>query len=267
MSNSDFRALKLGAKGAAVTVLQKAINSRARTRNERGWLLVVDGDLGPKTQASAHHFAYELGAADNTLKAIANGTITPGAQNLLVHPAQQTKEQHARAMARRKRQQELSKGRAGALRWAHQQVGITEDPPGSNRGPQVSQWQTNLAAWLVGEPWCGVFAANALIRAGVKGVTWRLASVSNIEDDARACHAPFLEWTLDRSQVKQGDLVVLFGRGVHVGLVDKIDAGGIHTVEGNTSPAPGSGSEFNGGCVAARYRAFSDVHGFAIVRF
>jgi peptidoglycan hydrolase-like protein with peptidoglycan-binding domain len=47
----------------------------------------------------------------------------------------------------------------------------------------------------------------------------------------------------------------------HTGIVVDHDAGGIHTVEGNTSDGPG-GSQVNGGGVYRRYRPWSVIIGY-----
>ena len=156
--------------------------------------------------------------------------------------------------------------RGEAVAWAKSQVGITENPPGSNRGGKITEWQKDLGAWLIGLAWCGVFCAAVLKHAGVNGVTYRLASVATIEDDAKAGVGPFRAWTNSPGAVMRGDLVVLFGRGVHVEVVDRVDGNVIHTVGGNTSSG-NSGSQSNGGGVFARTRALSDVHGFALVNY
>lgn len=146
---------------------------------------------------------------------------------------------------------------------------VTENPPGSNRGGIITTWETRLAgggSWLVGAAWCGTFAANMLLEAGVTGVNSRLASVAFIEDDARAGRAPFTNWTLDRTRVKPGDLVVMFGRGIHVEVVLEAGPAYVHTVGGNTSSGT-AGSQSNGGGVYERFRAYSDVHGFALVNY
>lgn len=156
--------------------------------------------------------------------------------------------------------------RAKAVSWARAQVGTTESPAGSNRGGKITTWQNELGAWLVGLAWCGTFCAAALRRAGVKGLTYRMASVAFIEDDARNHAGPFRGWTTDAGSVLPGDLVVLFGRGVHVELVTSVGGGVVHTVGGNTSSGNG-GSQANGGGVFARVRPMSDVHGFALVNY
>lgn len=161
--------------------------------------------------------------------------------------------------------------RGKALRWMTRHRGLREDPPESNsdrRRDGIRAAQLRLGAWLVGQPWCGVAVGNALMAAGVKGVTSRLASVSLIEDDARAHRAPFRGWTTDPSKVLRGDLAILFGRGVHVGMVRKINVqrGLLITSEGNTSSGS-AGSQSNGGGLYFRVRSLRDVWGFALVDF
>ena len=165
--------------------------------------------------------------------------------------------------------------RGKALRWLSSHRGITEQPAGSNRDSRadgITAAQKRLGAWLVGLPWCGVWAGNALLAAGVKGVTYRLASVAYIEDDARAGRAPFAAWVAPGGykQILRGDLVVLFGRGVHVETVRsfrKIN-GVVYCVTdgGNTSSGDG-GSQSNGGGSYKRVRPLSQVHGFARVDY
>lgn len=160
-------------------------------------------------------------------------------------------------------------------RWLSSHRGITEQPWGSNRDNRedgITAAQKRLGNWLVGLAWCGTWAANGLLAAGVKGVSYRQASVALIEDDARAGRAPFREWLPASAykQVLRGDLVVLFGRGVHVGTVRSFKKTGGHvyviTDEGNTSSGV-SGSQSNGGGSYRRVRALSDVHGFARVDY
>jgi hypothetical protein len=166
-----------------------------------------------------------------------------------------------------KRYAPKSTSRGTAVNWAKAQVGITENPPGSNRGGKITDWQKALGAWLVGTPWCGSFVAAGLRRAGVKGVNYRLASVAYIEDDARRGAAPFHSWTTNGSGARPGDLVVLFGRGIHVEMVEKVHSNHVDTIGGNTSPASGSGSQANGGGVFRRKRPRSQVRGYALVNY
>jgi hypothetical protein len=101
----------------------------------------------------------------------------------------------------------------------------------------------------------------------VKGVNYRLASVAYIEDDAKSRRAPFRAWTTSAGGVLPGDLVVLFGRGIHVEMVESVQAGYVKTIGGNTSPPSGGGSQANGGGVFRRSRPLSQCRGFALVRY
>lgn len=174
--------------------------------------------------------------------------------------------------------------RGKALRRLSTHRGITEDPARSNcdRRPNKKRYgdarwgirkaQEALAAWLLETAWCGTWVAWALAAAGVKGITSRLASVALIEDDARARRLPFFDWRAPSEwrQVLRGDLVVLFGRGVHVEMVRGfLQSGGqvyVITDGGNTSSGSG-GSQSNGGGSYRRVRPLGDVHGFARVDY
>ena len=165
--------------------------------------------------------------------------------------------------------------RGRALRWLSTNRGATENPAGSNtdKGP-IRAAQIRLGAgdkYLVGQPWCGTWAGNALMAGGVKNVDGRIAGVAWIEDQARARKAPFRGWTSDSRQVLRGDLVVLFGYGIHVGVVRNCrwavrKLGYIVTDEGNTSSG-NSGSQDNGGGSYRRLRKLTDVHGYALVDY
>lgn len=129
--------------------------------------------------------------------------------------------------------------RLNALAWAHTKVGVHETPPGSNRGPEIDQW--NLAAnGVLGEPWCMSFMHAAFKQAGVTLGGW--AGVEN-----------FLRWGqlhgYEVTRPFRGDLVCFDWQGDrwydHVGIVDRVLAVGplqrppyvLRTVEGNTGDA------------------------------
>lgn len=172
--------------------------------------------------------------------------------------------------------------RGRAMRWLTNHRGITEQPPGSNRDNRkdgITAAQKRLGSWLVGTPWCGTWACNAALVGGVKMAhPERWASVAFIEDDARRGVNGFRDWRpspVARTgkvwrNVYRGDLVVLFGRGVHVETIRSCawiyrKLGLIRTEGGNTSP--GDGSQSNGGWAGPRLRRISDIHGIARVRY
>jgi hypothetical protein len=151
--------------------------------------------------------------------------------------------------------------RGKAVAWAKKNTGVNENPAGSNRGGKITTWQLRFGSWLVGQPWCGVFVGNALLAAGVK-VNSRIASVAFIEDDARAGRNGFKAWRGPQAG-QAGDVAVLFGRGIHTGLIERATSDGYWVREGNTSSG-NAGSQSNGGGSYLRFRPFSSVHGVAV---
>lgn len=159
-----------------------------------------------------------------------------------------------------------------SAKWHDSHLGITESPADSNcdsrsDGIRTSQDGCANGTWLRYQPWCGCWAWSGLYAAGKvkKGDSW-LASVASIEDYAKQGKGPFKGWTTDGSKAKKGDLVVLFGRGQHVGTVRSIDSNYAYTWEGNTSSGSG-GSQSNGGGSYKRSRSrSSETYGYALVK-
>src|SRR5512132_2808942 len=118
---------------------------------------------------------------------------------------------------------------------AQSQVGVAEQPPGSNDGPQIAQYRTATAGSGVG-PWCAYFTSWAAAQAGVPlGEAGQgFGSVSALygwaQRTGRAIPAG------PGVQPSPGDLIVWGGR--HIGIVESVDGdGSIHTIEGNSSNA------------------------------
>jgi hypothetical protein len=126
-------------------------------------------------------------------------------------------------------------GGSGALAAAQSQVGVSEQPPGSNDGPQIAEFRTATAGSGVG-PWCAYFTSWAAAQAGVPlGEAGQgFGSVSALygwaQRTGRATPAG------PGVRPNPGDLIVWGGR--HIGIVESVDAdGSIHTIEGNSSNA------------------------------
>jgi len=126
-------------------------------------------------------------------------------------------------------------GGAGALAAAQSQVGVSEQPPGSNDGPQIAEYRTATAGSGVG-PWCAYFTSWAAAQAGVPlGEAGQgFGSVSALygwaQRTGRATPAG------PGVQPNPGDLIVWGGE--HIGIVESVDPdGSIHTIEGNSSNA------------------------------
>lgn len=148
-------------------------------------------------------------------------------------------------------------GAAAAVAWALDQVGITEHPAGSNWGEPVQSWiqRTGYGSPV---PWCGCFVHEAVVEKGgaAIAVDVRMGYGPSIIADAHAGSNGFR--AVPFSEAQPGDVLVFWG-GEHIGMCrTKATGTTIGTCEGNTSPTS-SGSQFNGGCVAAKTRNQSDV--------
>lgn len=163
--------------------------------------------------------------------------------------------------------------RGRALHWLTMHRGITEQPAGSNRDNRqdgITAAQRLVADgdnWLTGLAWCGVWACAAAMHAGLRiPKPYRWASVANIEDDARNATNGFTGWAANPAYAQRGDLVVLFGRGIHVETV-RVNHRRLRilvTDGGNTSRQGDlNGSQSNGGGAFKRWRTYSTVHGIA----
>jgi hypothetical protein len=142
-------------------------------------------------------------------------------------------------------------------------LGVSENPPESNRGsPEPSGWQ-NRVYGDDGVPWCACFSTCMAWDSGVVGGS--SAAVQYIVSMAQSGQGMFRGWTTDPANVLQGDMAIVSCTTCHVGMVvDSDDA--CHTIEGNTSPGS-EGSQFNGGCVAERHRSRGEIVGWALVDY
>jgi hypothetical protein len=117
----------------------------------------------------------------------------------------------------------------GALSAAQSQLGVAEQPPGSNDGPQIAQYRSVVAGSYAGAPWCAYFVSWAAAQAGApigdggKGE----GSVSGI--------AAWAQRTGRLTSTPQPGDLILFGSH-HVGIVESVNAdGSLTTIEGNSS--------------------------------
>jgi hypothetical protein len=126
-------------------------------------------------------------------------------------------------------------GASGALAAAQGQVGVAEQPPGSNDGPQIAQYRTATAGSGVG-PWCAYFVSWAAAQAGTPlGEAGQgFGSVSALYDWAQRTGRATPAGAGVRPN--PGDLIVWGGE--HIGIVESVDPdGSIHAIEGNSSNA------------------------------
>ena len=116
-----------------------------------------------------------------------------------------------------------------ALQVAETQVGVTEQPPGSNDGPQIAQYRTATQGAYAGAPWCAYFVSWCAAQAGdpIGDQGQGLGSVAEITDWARS--------TGRLTATPAPGELILFGTQ-HVGIVKSVNPdGSLTTVEGNAS--------------------------------
>jgi hypothetical protein len=111
------------------------------------------------------------------------------------------------------------------------EVGVKEQPPGSNDSPRIAMYRQATAGSGVG-PWCAYFASWAARQAGVPlgDHGQGFGSVSSVWSWAQSAGKAMPAG----SKPAPGDLIVWGSR--HIGIVSSVDPNGtIHTIEGNSS--------------------------------
>jgi hypothetical protein len=134
---------------------------------------------------------------------------------------------------------------AGTLTTARSQIGVMEQPPGSNRGPEVDSYIRRVGGNPAGQlPWCAAFiyfcfdeAANAIGRSNP------VVKTAGVLDHWAAAVRKGIPRISSNSAVQNPDLVRpghIFvidtggGHG-HTGLVLEVAGGKLITIEGNTN--------------------------------
>lgn len=116
-----------------------------------------------------------------------------------------------------------------ALDVARSQLGVTEQPPGSNDGADIAKYRSAVAGSYAGAPWCAYFVSWCAAQAGAPigdGGTG-LGSVEQVTAWAQRTG----RFT---TQPAPGELILFGGR--HIGIVESVNADGtLTTIEGNTS--------------------------------
>lgn len=129
--------------------------------------------------------------------------------------------------------------REAAVGWAVAQVGTTESGS-SNCSPTIDRWQRNMGLSVPPcRVWCGAFAHEAFLQAGVK-LSARLIDPERSYGDAAAGKRGLKRIAI--SQIRRGDIVFYaFRRDLrasHLAIArGRPSNGSLDTVEGNTSNA------------------------------
>jgi hypothetical protein len=215
--------------------------------------LAADGAFGPWTEAAARLFqgrSFDRSGAP----LLADGQVGPVAWAALFGAASLPPLGEGSAFA------------AAALRVAAGQVGVVEDPPGSNGGEAVGRFLAPVGLGP-GNAWCAAFVywcadrasaetgrPNHLPKTGGVLETWRRARKAGLP----CVSAP--EARARPALVMSGMVFVMdhgAGRG-HMGHVEGFSDGRLRTVEGNSSDG---GSREGTGVFALARRTLGSVNG------
>ena len=113
------------------------------------------------------------------------------------------------------------------------EVGVKEQPPGSNDSPRIAQYRQATAGSGVG-PWCAYFASWAAREAGVPlgDAGQGFGRVDDVYAWAQKAGKAIPNTGVD-VKPQPGDLIVW---DEHIGVVDSVGPDGtINTIEGNSS--------------------------------
>jgi hypothetical protein len=152
-----------------------------------------------------------------------------------------------------------------ALAVAASQLGVQERPLGSNRGPEVEQYQAAVGI-EPGQPWCAAFVywcfEQAARQLGRANPVIKTGSVMQHWSRARRQGLPVVRAEQARQEphrLKAGMVFVMgTDRGAgHTGLVQRVFGGRLVTIEGNTN---GGGSREGIGVFRRDSRAVSSIN-------
>jgi hypothetical protein len=118
------------------------------------------------------------------------------------------------------------------VRLAAQELGVTEQPPGSNDSPRIAQFRQATAGAPGPGPWCAYFTSWAAREVGAP-LGERGQGFGRVDDVWAWAERTGRSIPAGSGTPQVGDLVVW---DEHVGIVESVKPdGGITTIEGNSS--------------------------------
>jgi hypothetical protein len=158
----------------------------------------------------------------------------------------------------------MSATAADLIRIAEGQVGYVEQ--GGSTGHNGNLTQFGKAYGLDGYAWCSIFVWWCFHTLGIDVRHTVAANYSGAEQAMEGFFRHGWKVAGTDHQPHPGDVVFFHFDGEHsganhTGIVVSADAGGVHTIEGNTSTGD-RGSQVNGGGVYRRYRRWGVVIGY-----
>ncbi len=273
----DFDVLHHGAKSRQARLLALALNERLEQRylSDRK-VHVYDGPMTVTDDllAAAVTCAWVLGAETSTLARMRRENIVPiGVNRMIRSPGLRTQRQRElgqRRVAdmrkrRKRRAAEGSGSRQKAMDAMLARVGVSESPPGSNGGGLITLWEAYFGFGRVA--WCGIFFGFHVENFGGVDVNSDVASVNAIYEHGRNGRDPYGSFQSSVKGAPVCSAVIIGGPTVHVeALRTPLPDGSALTCGGNTSPDR-SGSQANGGIVAARHRSSQEIFGVCTMNF
>jgi hypothetical protein len=239
------RLIKKGEKNKEIVkIIQTKLNER------RFGNLIIDGDFGSLTESAVKLFQSQTrDSQGNPL--IVDGKLGPISwaslfvtTEVIPQPAPQITDLFKKV-----------------IEIAASQIGVLEDPPGSNRGAQVEKYLAS-AGCLPGDPWCASFVYWCFNEAAkslkIKNPLTKTGSCMNHWNTTKGNKILYRNVMNDSSLVQPGYIFIMdHGNGLgHTGIVQSVSDGYIHTIEGNTS--------FNGSreglCVAELKRKINTIN-------
>jgi peptidoglycan hydrolase-like protein with peptidoglycan-binding domain len=246
--NYPGRVIKKGEKNADVVMaIQRQLNLKGLGPLE------VDGEFGPLTESAVKEFQSQHVDAYG-VPLVFDGLV--GSVTWSVLFGSDTTESGTEKL----RSALLEK----AVSMAESQLGILEEPPGSNRGVMVEQFQSR-AGISPGDPWCAAFVywcfAEAAGAAGLSNPLPRTGSCMYHWDHAKGHRIVKQRATNDPSLLMPGHIFIINHgnyRG-HTGIVTSVKNGYVQTIEGNSNTG---GSREGVGVVSLSRKIVSINQGF-----
>lgn len=208
----------------AVRAVQAALNTHGCGPVE------VDGLYGSETEASVRHFQSRFFDAQG-LPLTVDGQVGPVTWAALFGTASLPAMKPGSSLA------------MAALRFAGTQIGVMEDPPGSNRGPEVDRYLASVGV-APGNAWCAAFVHfcvdQAAKAAGLANPLPRTGGVLDLWRRSRKAGLPCIAAKEARAQpslLSSGMIFIMdFGEGKgHTGFVQGLADGRLATIEGNSN--------------------------------
>jgi hypothetical protein len=233
MADYTGKALRKGSQGRSVKEMQRQLQALGFNCGP------TDGEFGDRTRVAVVEFQARHDDYTGT-PLVVDGVVGPLTWAALFRttPAPPTTLDAASALSQH------------IVRTAQSEIGNHEEPDGSNYGNGVTKY-VNFVGSQEGLQWCQAFAWWCAFKAGPEvGIPdpkarWRSPSPSTC---TTAKWAKDKGWFFAPKDVLDGQAVVMPGDFVytkldfsawvgHVGIVEQVDTGYVHTIEGNSENA------------------------------